>query len=93
MKTFSLALALLLLGGIQAGLRGQSDPAIVWSQQDSDATTMRAAIAYSPDDTLVASGREDDNNAKVWDAGTGMLVRALFGRDNNANVIRFSIAR
>jgi WD40 repeat protein len=90
MKTFSLALALLLLGGFQAGLRGQSDPSIVWSQQDPDATTMRAAIAYSPNDAFVSSGREDDNDAKIWDAGTGALVRTLNGRDNNANVIRFS---
>jgi WD40 repeat protein len=90
MKTFSLALALLLLAGSQAGLRGQSDPAIVWSQQDPVATTQAAAIAYSPNDALVASGRQDDNNTQIWDAGTGAFVRTLNGRDNDANVIRFS---
>lgn len=90
MKTFPYAFALLFLGGLQAGLRGQSDPAIIWSQQDPDATTHRAAIAYSPDDAFVASGREDDNNTKLWDAGTGALVRLLNGKNNNANVIRFS---
>jgi WD40 repeat protein len=91
MKTFSLALAFsLLLGGFQAGLRGQSDPAIIWSQQDPVATTHTAAIAYSPNGAFVASGRQDDNNVKLWDAETGALVRTLSGRDNDANVIRFS---
>ena len=90
MKTYSLALALLLLAGSQAGLRAQSGPAIFWSQQDPVATTHRAAVAYSPNDALVASGREDDNNTKVCDAGTGAFVRTLYGRDNDANVIRFS---
>ncbi|MEY2488706.1 MAG: hypothetical protein QOC70_648 [Verrucomicrobiota bacterium] len=90
MKTFSLALALLLLAGSQAGLRAQSNPVIVWSQQDPVATTHRAAVAYSPNGALVATGRDDDRNTKLWDAGTGALVRTLNGRDNNANVIRFS---
>jgi len=90
MKTSSFALALLLLAGSQAGLQGQSGPVIVWSQQDPVATTHRAAVAYSPNGTLVATGRDDDNNVKLWDAQTGALVRTLNGRDNNANVIRFS---
>jgi WD40 repeat protein len=90
MKTFSLALSLLLLAGSQTGLRGQSDPVIIWSQQDPVATTQNAAIAYSPNDALVASGRQDDNDTQVWDAGTGAFVRTLNGRDNDANVIRFS---
>jgi WD40 repeat protein len=90
MKTFLCALAVVLMGGFPAGLRGQSGPAIIWSQQDPDATTQRAAIAYSPDDLYVASGREDDNNTKVWDGGTGTLIRMLNGKNNNANVIKFS---
>ncbi len=90
MKTFPLVLVLLILAGSQAGLHGQTDPVIVWSQQDPDATTQRAAIAFSPDDRFVASGREDDNNTKLWDARTGPLVRMLNGKNNNANVIRFS---
>ena len=90
MKTFSLALSLLLLAGSQTGLRGQSDPTIIWSQQDPIATTQRGAIAYSPNGALVATGRDDDRNTKLWDAETGALVRTLNGRDNNANVIRFS---
>jgi WD40 repeat protein len=89
MKTYSLALALLLAGS-QAGLRAQSNPVIIWSQQDPVATTHRAAVAYSPDGTLVATGRDDDRNTKLWDAETGELVGTLNGRDNNANVIRFS---
>jgi len=90
MKTYSLALAFLLLAGAQAGLQGQSAPVIIWSQQDPVATTHRAAVAYSPNGALVATGRDDDNNVKLWDAETGALVRTLNGRDNNANVIRFS---
>jgi WD40 repeat protein len=90
MKTFSLALALLLLVGSQAGLRGQSDPAIIWSQQDPVATTARGAVAYSPNGALVATGRDEDRNTKLWDAETGAFVGTLNGRDNNANVIRFS---
>lgn len=78
------------MGGFQAELRAQSEPAIVWSQQDPVATTHTAAIAYSPNGALVASGREDDNNVKLWDAENGALVRTLNGVDNNANVIRFS---
>src|SRR5437868_2301925 len=92
MKTFPLALvlALLLLVGSETSLRGQTDPALYWSQQDPDATTQRAAIAYSPDDRFVASGREDDNNTRLWDGGTGAFVRAMNGKNNNANVIKFS---
>ena len=90
MKTFSLALALLLLAGSQTGLRGQSDPTIIWSQQDPVATTHRAAIAYSPNGALVATGRDDSRDTKLWDAETGELVGTLSGRDNNAYVIRFS---
>ncbi len=90
MKTFSFIFALLLLAGPQAELRGQSGPTIIWSQQDPVATTHTAAIAYSPNGALVASGRQDDNNVKLWDAETGALVRTLNGKDNDANVIRFS---
>ena len=90
MKTYSLALALLLVAGSQAGLQGQTGPVIIWSQQDPVATAHRGAVACSPDGTLVATGRDDDRNTKLWDAETGALVRTLNGRDNNANVIRFS---
>ena len=92
MKTrWYVPLALLLVAAASpAWLHAQTHPAIIWSQQERDALTHRAAIAYSPDGKFVASGRVDDMDVKLWNANTGVLVRTLHGRNNNANVIAFS---
>jgi WD40 repeat protein len=91
MKARIFPFALLLIAAASpAWLHAQTDPAIIWSHQERDALTHRAAIAYSPDGKLVASGRADDMDVKLWNATTGALVRTLHGRNNNANVIAFS---
>ncbi|MFL6209580.1 MAG: carboxypeptidase regulatory-like domain-containing protein [Pyrinomonadaceae bacterium] len=68
----------------------QSGPNIIWSQQESDAQTNTAAVAYSPDGQLVATGRADSNDVQLWNAANGSLIRTLNGANNNANVIAFS---
>src|SRR5215211_4301718 len=93
MKTRFFPIALLLVAGFAPAplLHAQlTHPAIIWSQQEPDASTHRAAIAYSPDGKLVASGRADWNDVKLWNATNGAPVRTLTGKNNNANVIRFS---
>jgi WD40 repeat protein len=69
---------------------GQTRSAFVWSFQGPDNTTYNAAIAYSPNGRMVASGRADSNDVKIWDAADGTLVRTLNGVNNNANVLKFS---
>ena len=44
----------------------------------------------SPDGQLVATGRADSNDVKIWNANNGALIRVLNGQNNNANVIAFS---
>ena len=44
----------------------------------------------SPDGQLVATGRADSNDVKIWNATDGALIRVLNGRNNNANTIAFS---
>jgi WD40 repeat protein len=63
---------------------------VLWSQQEPDAEINRAAVAVSPDGQLIATGRADSNDVKIWNANTGALVRVLNGQNNNANVIAFS---
>jgi len=66
------------------------DRYLIWSVATGDNTTNNGAIAFSPDGSLVASGRSDSNDVNLWRASDGMLVRTLNGRDNDANVIAFS---
>jgi len=91
MKTRLFTLALLVWAAASpTWLHAQSHPAILWSQQEKDALTDRAAIAFSPNGSLVASGRADELDVKLWDAKTGALVRTLHGQNNNANALAFS---
>jgi WD40 repeat protein len=73
-----------------AVILGQTGPTFIWSGQEPDAETNQAAVAISPDASLVATGRADDNNVKLWNAKNGAFIRTLFGENNNANVIAFS---
>ena len=68
----------------------QADQQIVWSLQETNSQTSTAAVAMSPDGQLVATGRADSNDVKIWNATNGALIRVLNGRNNNANVIAFS---
>lgn len=65
-------------------------PPFIWMQQGPENTTQRAAIAFSPDGTLVASGNAASNNVEIRSAVDGSLIRVLSAVNNNANVIRFS---
>ncbi|MGI8821651.1 MAG: WD40 repeat domain-containing protein [Chthoniobacterales bacterium] len=88
MKTFPLAI--LLLCALSAAAPAQTGPAIIWSSQQSSALTNRAAVAFSPDGQLVATGRADSNDVQLRTAESGKLLRVLTGQNNNANVIAFS---
>jgi WD40 repeat protein len=68
----------------------QAEQAIIWSQQEPDAEFNRATVAVSPNGELVATGRADSNDVKIWNAQNGALIRVLNGQNNNANVIAFS---
>jgi WD40 repeat protein len=47
------------------------------------------AVAFSPDDRLIASGSAD-NTVKRWDAGTGKEVRSLNGHQARVTCVAFS---
>jgi WD40 repeat protein len=68
----------------------QTEPFIIWSQQHNAAFSTRAAVAFSPDGTLLASGRVNTREVKIWDAANGALIRVLSARDNEANALAFS---
>jgi WD40 repeat protein len=76
--------------GVGMTLAQSSRLSTVWTVQEAENTTHRAAIAYSPDGTLVATGRSDNNTVNIRNANNGALVRSLTGVNNNANVIAFS---
>ena len=80
----------LILASLFAVGGAKADQQLFWSQQEPDAEFNRAAVAVSPDGKLVATGRADSNDVKIWDARNGALIRVLNGQNNNANVIAFS---
>lgn len=81
----------LFIGVLFAGtIFGQNTPAFVWTEQEGDASTGRAAVAFSPDAQLIATGNVSENTVKIWSAANGSLIRMLSGTNNNANVIAFS---
>lgn len=94
MKTFSLAFIVagsLATFAFAAPRRlPPQDSSRIWSVQQASAMTNRAAVAFSPDGQLVATGRADSNDVNLWNAANGTLVRTLTGQNNNANAIAFS---
>jgi WD40 repeat protein len=89
MKTLLTNLAAFVLCSLSVDF-AQGAQTIIWSQQEADAETNTAAVAISPDGQLVATGRADSYDVKLWDAKSGALIRVLNGQNNNANVIAFS---
>lgn len=87
MKTYFQSLILICVIGVCCVNGAQK---LFWSEQEPDAEFNTAAVAMSPDGQLVATGRADSNDVKIWNANTGELIRTLNGQNNNANVIAFS---
>jgi WD40 repeat protein len=81
---------IVLISVLAAAAHAQTGPTFIWSAQQPSALTHRAAVAYSPDGQLVATGRGDSNSVQIWSASSGKLVRVLTGQNNNANVLKFS---
>lgn len=48
-----------------------------------------SSVAFSPDSKLIASGSWD-NTIKIWDAATGVQLRALNGHTNSVTSVAFS---
>ncbi|HEX3998170.1 MAG TPA: protein kinase [Pirellulales bacterium] len=49
------------------------------------------AVAFSPDDSLIAAGGNDKNGfVKLWDAKTGTLLRTLVGHTDDVLSVAFS---
>jgi WD40 repeat protein len=83
-------ITLFLIAASALAAAAQSRFTTVWTAQEGENTTHRAAIAYSPDGSLVATGRSGSNTVNIRDAGNGALVRQLSAVNNNANAIAFS---
>jgi WD40 repeat protein len=90
MKRYVNTLAVLITSLFANSIFAANAPPFVWSAQEPDAQFNQAAVAFSADSSLIATGRADDNNVKIWDAKSGALIRTLFGENNNANAIAFS---
>ena len=48
-----------------------------------------AAVCFSPDDTLIASGSHD-HTVRVWETATGQTVRILQGHESLVTAVVFS---
>jgi WD40 repeat protein len=62
----------------------QGKPDLVWMRGGHNQST--AAVAYSPDGTMIASG-DSDGTTKVWRSADGMLLRTFPGR---AEFVKFT---
>ena len=90
LNTWELNKLFFLIILVAGAASAQTRSILIWSNQGPDNTTHNGAIAYSLDGRLVASGRADSNDVKIWNAADGTLIRTLNGQNNNANVIKFS---
>ena len=52
-------------------------------------TSAVRSVSFSPDGNTIASGGEDET-VRLWDAGTGDLIRALTGHRSWVNSVSFS---
>jgi WD40 repeat protein len=68
----------------------QTSPFVIWSQQHGSGFSTRSAVTFSPDGSLLASGRVNTRDVDLWNANNGNLVRILSARDNEANDLAFS---
>src|SRR5262249_14277932 len=67
----------------------------LWRQYNGEKSRLRGhqgavtAVAFSPDDRLIASGSAD-HTVKLWAAGTGREVRSLDGHKAGVTAVAFS---
>jgi WD40 repeat protein len=88
--SFTICAWLLTAIGLINITTAQTEPFIIWSQQHNAAFSTRAAVAFSPDGALLASGRTNTNEVKIWNAANGTPIRSLAAKNNNANALAFS---
>ncbi len=84
----SLALGVLLIvctHGTIANAQSSSKPEIVPQLPHSDWVN---SVAFSPDGKQLLTGSED-NTLKLWDAGTGLLLRTFGGHTGTARSVSF----
>ena len=46
----------------------QTGPVLIWSQPHGGGFSTHAAVAFSPDGQLLASGRANTNEVRIWNA-------------------------
>jgi len=86
-----IALGLLMgFSFVLAAPSGHAASDVVWSVQEVSTPTINAAIAFSPDGQLVASGRRETRDVYIRSASDGSLIRVLNGKNNNTNAMIFS---
>jgi WD40 repeat protein len=84
--------ALIAVTAVAVPASAQPTPSsnVVWAVQEPSAVTFNNAIAFSPDSSLLATGRTDSNSETLRKARNGALVATLFGAHNHARALAFS---
>jgi WD40 repeat protein len=83
-------ICLAFLGLIIVAPSGRTASDVLWSVQEVATPTINAAIAFSPDGEIVATGRRETRDVYLRTSSEGTLIRVLNGKNNNTNAMAFS---